>query len=110
MKKTAVKVKRLDRRMSGSDLMKYQLDFSTSLTVPGYSMAERTEEFYKVFRWCEDQYGVTRCLEDLQSAIDYKSTAADINPSWSFIRDHWRTKILLAEKEQAAHYTLVWGI
>ena len=109
MKKTAIKVKRMDRRMSGSDLMKYQLDFSISAGT-GYNRFELTEEYYKVFRWCEDQYGATRCLEDLKSAIDGKSTAADVNPSWSFIRDQWRTKILLAEKEQAAHYTLVWGI
>lgn len=109
MKKTAVKAKRMDRRMSGSDIMKYQLDFSISAGT-GYTRTEFTEEYYKVFRWCEDQYGVTRCLEDLKSAIDNKSSAADVNPSWSFIRDQWRTKILLAEKEQAAHYTLVWGI
>jgi hypothetical protein len=109
MKKSAVKVKRMDRRMSGNHLMKYQIDFSISAGT-GYTRFEFTEEFYRVFRWCEEQYGATRCLEDLEFAIDGKSTAADANPSWSFIRDQWRTKILFAEKEQAAHYTLVWGI
>ena len=94
--------------MAGTGIMKYHIDFSNPQY--GYSKQDRMEEFYRVFRWCEGQYGVTRCLEDLKDAIDQKITAEDINPNWTFIRDQWRVKILLAEKEQAAHYTLVWGI
>jgi hypothetical protein len=108
MKKEKYKVKKLDRRMAGNSIMKYHIDFS--YPQQGYSKQDRMEEFYRVFRWCEGQYGVTRCLEDLKDAIDQKITAEDVNPNWTFIRDQWRVKILLAEKEQAAHYTLVWGI
>ena len=40
---------------------------------------QKMEEFYKVLRWCETQYGVSRPLIDLEEAILNNSTAEDVN-------------------------------
>jgi hypothetical protein len=107
MKLESAKVKRMDRRMVGHNIMKYHVDFST---LYGIHLNERLELFYKVMRWCETQYGPTRPLNDLQSAMDYNSTASDINSKWTWLRDEFRTKIMFADAETAAHYTLVFGV
>lgn len=107
MKKKPFVVKKMDRRMTGFNIMKYHVDFGIN---QGYSSIEKLDEFYKVIRWCEDQYGPTRTLNDLMDSINYKSTAPDVNRTWTWIRDNFRTKIMFAEKEQAAHYALVFGV
>lgn len=106
MKLESAKVKRMDRRMAGHGLMKYHVDFSILFRLP---LNERIEEFYRVLRWCETQYGPSRPLNDLQDALRYKSTASDVNPKWTWLRDEFRTKIMFADTETAAHYTLVFG-
>lgn len=108
MKKEKVfTVKKMDKRMSGFPFMRYHVEFSTG---GGYLKEyERLEEFYKVMRWCEDQYGKTRTYGDLKLALNNGMEAEDINVTWTWIRDQFRTKIMFAEKEQAAHYTLVFG-
>jgi hypothetical protein len=107
MKKRPFVVKKMDRRMTGFNIMKYHVEFGTHHE---YSIAERLDEFYKVIRWCEEQYGPTRTLNDLMDSLRYKSTAPDVNLTWTWIRDNFRTKIMFAEKEQAAHYALVFGV
>lgn len=94
--------------MSGYPLMRYHVEFSVGGT--GLSSHERIEEFYKVVRWCEDQYGQTRQLNDLILALDNHSTATDVNRTWTWVRDQFRTKVMFAEKEQAAYYALVFGV
>lgn len=108
MKKENFKIKKMDKRMSGFPFMRYHVDFSSggSYMLKRY---ERLEEFYKIKRWCIEQYGPSRPYGDLREAIDNKMEADDINPSWTWIRDEFRTKIMFADKEQAAHYTLVFG-
>ena len=107
MKKTPFVVKKMDRRMTGFNIMKYHVEFSAHHE---YSTIEKLDQFYKVIRWCEEQYGPTRTLNDLLDSIRHKSTASDVNLTWTWIRDNFRTKIMFAEKEQAAHYALVFGV
>jgi hypothetical protein len=107
MKISASKVKLMDRRMTGHNIMKYHIDFDRNYKL---SHTQRVEEFYKVLRWCESQYGVSRPLPDLEYAIQHGISADDINLRWTWMRDNFRTKIMFADKEQAAHYTLVFGV
>lgn len=106
MSTSPTKVKLMDRRMAGHGLMKYHIDFDKNYKLPH---THKMEEFYKVLRWCETQYGVSRPLVDLEEAIRNKSTAEDVNLKWTWLRDTFRTKIMFADKEQAAYYTLVFG-
>jgi len=107
-KQEGFKVKKMDRRMTGYPFMRYHVEFGVggSHYMPHHG---RLEEFYKVMRWCIEQYGPSRPYNDLVEAIDHKMEAEDINPTWTWIRDQFRTKIMFADKEQAAHYTLVFG-
>ena len=106
MSTAPTKIKLMDRRMTGYGLMRYHVDFDKN-----YKLAhiQKMEEFYKVLRWCETQYGVSRPLIDLEEAIRNNSTAEDVNLKWTWLRDSFRTKIMFADKEQAAYYTLVFG-
>lgn len=108
-KQEGFKVKKMDGRMSGYPFMRYHVEFGTggSHFMPHHG---RLEEFYKVMRWCVEQYGPSRPYNDLIEAIDHKMEAEDINPTWTWIRDQFRTKIMFADKEQAAHYALVFGV
>lgn len=112
MKKEATfAVKKMDRRMSGYPFMRYHVEFDTHGAGGNHFMPRhgRLEEFYKVKRWCIEQYGPTRPYNDLVMALDNKMEAEDINTTWTWIRDQFRTKIMFADKEQAAHYALVFG-
>lgn len=100
MAKRNYKVKRLDRRHKGYGLMKYFVEM--------YYSANATEDFYQIKNWCIDQWGITRPIDDWRTGRNVVPIPPDVNPAWTYIRDEFRTRILFAEKEEAALFTLRW--
>lgn len=87
-----MKVKKIDRRMSGHP------DFTRCVEFNHREFAT----FVEIRNWCWEQWGPSTELD-----IWYK--IANKNPAWCWISDQWRTRIYFAGDKEAQWYHLRWS-
>lgn len=85
-----MKVKKLDKRMSGHDLFKYQISF----------VRRDAAKFVNIRSWCWQQWGPSSELEFVY--------ALEEHPRWAWISDYGRCRILFQSDKECSWYTLKW--
>lgn len=101
MEKPRYKIEKLDQRYRGYGVMKYYVEVRFSM--------DAVEEFYTLKTWCTEQWGITRPLHDWMTGSTKHPRPKDVNPSWTYIRDDYRKRIMLKDKEEAMLFALRWG-
>jgi hypothetical protein len=99
-----IKVKKTDKRMNGHDQFKYYVDIKHDRNEPfGLLM----EKFFELRQWCWETWGPGREVNEYNS----KEFAwqGDQNKQWSWVNDQYRARLYLANKEEAALFTLKWA-
>lgn len=87
-----MKVKKLDRRMSGHGDFARCVDFS----------GKEYSRFIEIRNWCWDQWGPS-CEYNFWCRI------SNPNPAWCWLTDEWRTRIYFTSDKEAQWYHLKWG-
>jgi hypothetical protein len=98
-----IKVKKTDKRMTGHTRFKYYVEITHNRSEPfGISL----EKFYEVRQWCWETWGASREVDEYNS----KEFAwlADQSKHWSWVNDQYRARLYLADKDEAALFTLKW--
>jgi hypothetical protein len=85
-----MKVKKLDKRMLGYDLFKYQVSF----------LRRNAEQFVDIRNWCWQQWGPSSELEFVY--------ALHKDPTWAWVSDHGRYRVLLKSDKEYSWYILKW--
>lgn len=103
-----IKIRKTDKRHTGHDKFQYYVDIkSTDWNENSQLM------FYKFRMWCWETWGPSRELNDWN--VGNKSDQLDQDPGdrnahWAWINDQYRFRLYLGSKDEAAHFTLKWGI
>jgi hypothetical protein len=93
-----MKLKKLDKRMTGYGIFMYSVDFSTH---------DDTHAFAEVRSWCIEQWGNSVEVDIWQRFRPLR------NPAWSWERNHGEKKyvcrIFLAGETEVSWFTLRWA-
>lgn len=94
-----MKLKKLDKRMTGFGLFTHVADFT-------YGKEDR-RKFVEARNWCQEQWGNTCEIDLWQSFNDLQ------NPAWSWERGEfnksYRCRIFLATEKEAQWFSLKWS-
>jgi hypothetical protein len=99
-----IKVKKTDKRMNGHGQFKYYVDLKHDRNEPFGSLMEK---FFELRQWCWETWGISREVTEYSSK-DF-SWLGDQNKHWSWVNDQYRARLYLANKEEAALFTLKWA-
>lgn len=100
-----IKVKRTDRRHTGSDQFQFYIEIKKDTWDERFAVRE---QFYELRLWCWDTWGPSRELN--QYSLDFlESVPKDLNKNWSWLNDEYRQRLYLATRDEAALFTLKWA-
>ena len=90
--------------MNGHSQFKYYVDIGYERSDPAGSVIEK---FFELRQWCWETWGPSREVNEFSS----KEFAwqGDQNKQWSWINDDYRSRLYLADKDEAAYFTLKWS-
>lgn len=101
------RLRKTDKRFNGNQHFKYYADFPRDGDL----------DFHKVRDWCWQEWGGSKELEewlrdrqDLALAGAEERRARCQNPHWSWVNIQYHRRIMFAGQEEAAYFTLTFGV
>lgn len=104
MDRTAMKprAKKTDKRFTGREYFGYYVNLASKTTEPN---------FHDVRAWCWEQWGPSKELSDWLKDRRFGAAAGPCqNPHWCWSNDEYRRRIMFHSQEEAAMFTLTFGM
>ena len=98
-----IKVKKTDKRHTAFDRFGYYVEIKRDDWAERFAV---NEKFYELRLWCWETWGPSREVD--QYSLDFENPV-DKNNHWSWINDQYRSRLYLANPEDAAYFTLKWS-